>query len=66
MSSNAQFKHVNGSNGKGESICMQCLLAVGIYSSDEELALQESQHECRGEAEKWTLVERGQQTRDSR
>jgi hypothetical protein len=57
MASNAQFKHVSGSNGKVESICMKCLLAVGIYFSDEELALKESQHQCRGEAEKFKLVE---------
>ena len=37
MSSSSQFKHVNGRNGKVESICMKCLLAVGICCSDEEL-----------------------------
>jgi hypothetical protein len=46
MSSNSQFKHVSGRNGKLESICMKCLLAVGISSSDEELAMKESRHEC--------------------
>jgi hypothetical protein len=49
MSSSSEFKHVSGRNGKVESICMKCLLAVGISSSDEELAMKESQHECKRE-----------------
>ncbi|MGC2111190.1 MAG: sigma 54-interacting transcriptional regulator [Candidatus Korobacteraceae bacterium] len=31
-----------------ESICMSCLLAVGIFSSEEELAAMESEHACQG------------------
>jgi hypothetical protein len=50
MSSSSQFKHVTGRSGKVESICMKCLLAIGIYSSDEELAMKESQHECKSES----------------
>ena len=46
MSSSPQFKHVNGRDGKVESICMNCLLAVGICSSDEELATKERAHHC--------------------
>jgi hypothetical protein len=58
MSSNAQFKHVSGSSGKVESICMSCLLAVGIASSNEEIALKDSQHECKGEAWKLELAQK--------
>lgn len=50
MSSNSQFKHVNGRSGKVESICMKCLLAIGICSSDEELATKERQHDCNAKA----------------
>jgi hypothetical protein len=50
MSSSVQFKHVNGRDGKVESICMKCLLAVGICSSDEELATKERQHHCNASA----------------
>jgi len=57
MSSSSQFKHVSGRSGKVESICMKCLLAVAISSSDEELAVKESQHECRSEGGKPELVE---------
>lgn len=42
----AKFKHVHGRNGKVESICMNCLLAVAICSSDEELLAKESAHQC--------------------
>ena len=49
MSSSSQFKRVNGHNGKSESICMRCLLAVGISFSDEELAVKERQHKCKSE-----------------
>jgi hypothetical protein len=47
MGTSSHFKHVNGGNGKVESICMKCLLAVGICSSDEELATKERQHDCK-------------------
>jgi hypothetical protein len=50
MSSSLQFKHVNGRDGKVESICMKCLLAVGICFSDEELATKERQHHCNSKA----------------
>ena len=52
-----QFKHVNGRDGKVESICMKCLLAVGICSSDEELTVRESRHVCKGETEALKLVQ---------
>jgi hypothetical protein len=48
MSCSSQFKHVVGRNGT-ESICMKCLLAVGICSSQEELAVKERGHECKSE-----------------
>ncbi len=54
MGRNLQFKHVNGRNGKVESICMYCLLAVGICSSDEDLLVQESRHRCNRDAEQIT------------
>ena len=31
---------------------MKCLLAIGISSSDEELNMKESQHQCKSEAGK--------------
>lgn len=46
-----QFKHVNGRNGKVESICMNCLLAVGICCSDKELEAKEGMHNFSGKAE---------------
>ena len=49
MSSSLQFKRVNGRGEKVESICMRCLLAIGISSSDEELTAKERQHECKSE-----------------
>jgi hypothetical protein len=49
MSSNPEFKRVNGYSRKVESICMKCLLAIGISSSDEELNMKESQHQCKSE-----------------
>jgi hypothetical protein len=55
MSSSIQFKRVNGRSEKVESICMRCLLAVGISSSDEELAAKERQHECKSEEGKSEL-----------
>jgi len=45
-----QFKRVDGREGKVESICMNCLLAVGICCSDEELLARESMHRCNGRA----------------
>ena len=50
MSSSPQFKRVNGRDGKIESICMECLLAVGISSSEEELAAKERAHHCNSKA----------------
>jgi hypothetical protein len=50
MATQRRFKHVNGRNGKVESICMNCLLAVGIFSSDKELLAGESMHHCNREA----------------
>ena len=57
MSSSPQFKRVNGHSRKVESICMRCLLAIGISSSDEELAEKERQHECKSEHERSEMVE---------
>jgi len=36
---------------------MKCLLAVGICSSDKELAVRESGHICNGETEKSKFVQ---------
>ena len=52
MTAASQFKHINGRDGKVESICMNCLLAVGICSSDEELLAKESMHVCDTKASK--------------
>jgi hypothetical protein len=57
MSSSPQFKRVNGRDGKIESICMKCLLAVGICSSEEELAAKERAHKCKVQVEKSGLWE---------
>jgi hypothetical protein len=57
MSSSPQFKHVCGRNGRTETICMKCLLAVGIFSSDEELAAKEREHDCKSEGRKSELGE---------
>lgn len=46
MGAESQFKHVQGPVRTFESICMNCLLAVGICSSEEELTAKESQHSC--------------------
>jgi hypothetical protein len=56
MSSNSQFRHVSRRHGELESICMKCLLAVGISSSDEEVAAKEGQHVCQSEDGKLELV----------
>ena len=37
MGTQSQFKHVKGPDGTFESICMNCLLAVGICRSEEAL-----------------------------
>jgi hypothetical protein len=58
MSSSLQFKRVVGRTGKTESICMKCLLTVGIFSSDAELAMKEGQHDCKSETGKSERVER--------
>jgi hypothetical protein len=55
MSSSIQFKRVNGGSEKVESICMRCLLAIGISASDEELTAKERQHECKSEETKSEL-----------
>jgi hypothetical protein len=47
MSMEFQFKHVEGPGGTFESICMQCLLTVGITSSKAELASTEKKHHCK-------------------
>jgi hypothetical protein len=46
MDAESQFKHVKGPARTFESICMNCLLAVGICSSEEELRAKESRHAC--------------------
>jgi hypothetical protein len=51
MGTSSHFKHVNGRNGKVESICMNCLLAVGICCSDAELIARERSHDCKSSAE---------------
>jgi hypothetical protein len=57
MSSRPQFKHVSGSSGQIESICMKCLLAVGIESSEDAIAAKEGGHECPREDEKSLCAE---------
>jgi hypothetical protein len=52
MTDASQFRHSTGRNGKVESICMNCLLAVGICSSAEELLAKESGHACDCQASK--------------
>jgi hypothetical protein len=46
MFAKPRFKHVKGPAKTFESICMNCLLTVGICSSEEELAEKESRHAC--------------------
>jgi hypothetical protein len=57
MSSSPQFKRIVGRTGTTESICMKCLLAVGISSSDDELAMKEGQHACKSETGESERVE---------
>jgi len=42
-----QFKHAKGPNGTLESICMECLLAVGIGPSEDDLLINEIEHNCK-------------------
>ncbi len=56
MSSSPQFKREISRSGMIESICMKCLLTVGICSSEEELALKERAHRCKSETGKLGLV----------
>lgn len=49
MVAGSQFKHMRGPKRTFESICMTCLLAVGIRDSEAELAIQEREHNCKGE-----------------
>jgi len=51
MATESQFKQVKGPDGSFESICMTCLLAVGICPSEEELVTRENEHVCNGGAE---------------
>ena len=44
---NPCFKHVEGPNGTYESICMTCLLAVGVAHSQTKLAAREIEHDCK-------------------
>jgi hypothetical protein len=46
MGAESRFKHVRGPCWTFESICMNCLLAVGICSSEEKLSARENQHVC--------------------
>ncbi len=57
MEASPHFKHVNGRNGKMESICMNCLLAVGIFVTDKELLSAESMHRCSDKAGEVVLNE---------
>jgi hypothetical protein len=51
MGAQSLFKHVKGLGGSFESICMSCLLAVGICHSEEDLAAKENSHRCKVEPE---------------
>src|SRR5580700_1760760 len=44
---NPRFKHVEGPHGTYESICMTCLLAVGVARSQTKLAAREIEHACK-------------------
>ena len=48
MKTQLQFKHVRGPGETFESICMFCLLAVGVCSSEEELTTRERQQQLQG------------------
>ncbi len=50
MGDDPQFKHFRGPDGKFESICMTCLLAVGVCLPEEELVTRELEHDCKGSA----------------
>jgi hypothetical protein len=51
MGARSPFKHVKGLGGSFECICMNCLLAVGICHSEEELVAKEAGHRCKVEPE---------------
>ncbi len=51
MEVRSQFKHVIGPKSTLESICLTCLLAVGVCSSEEELKTREWRHNCKSGAE---------------
>jgi hypothetical protein len=51
MEARSPFKHVKGLGGSFECICMNCLLAVGICHSEEELVAKENGHRCKVEHE---------------
>jgi hypothetical protein len=46
MSTESRFKRVKGPVKTMESICMDCLHAVGVCFSEAELAEMERQHRC--------------------
>ena len=52
---NPRFKHVEGPNGTYESICMTCLLAVGVARSQTKLAAREIEHACKSAADGTSL-----------
>jgi hypothetical protein len=58
MEAKSQFKRVKGPDATFESICMNCLLAVGIRSSEEELQTKENQHDCKGKAKEMGPIPR--------
>jgi hypothetical protein len=59
MGENYRFKHVKGPARTFESICMNCLLAVGICSSEEGLRAKESQHACGERLDQHELLVKG-------
>ncbi len=61
MGAESQFKHVKSPGGTFESICMTCLLTVGICRSEEDLVAEENEHACKGRSEEtgdldWTAL----------
>jgi len=57
MSAEPHFEHVKGPDATFESICMNCLLAVGICSVESELAAREQLHVCTSRPKELALLD---------
>jgi hypothetical protein len=51
MGAESRFTHVKGPKRTFESICMACLLTVGICRSEQDLVAKENEHACKGRSE---------------